>query len=422
MTVFWIVATLFLLGALLLTVPPLLRGAPAAEVGSRGANLAAHRDQLREAERDLADDLITPERFDQTRAEIERRVLEDTGVPTVGPLVMHPARRSAIALALLIPICSVLTYLALGHPDAAAPQAPPSAAVATAAGASAGARHNVTPEQIEKMVTALAERLKADPNNAEGWLMLGRSYMALGRYRDAAIAMRRASELMPDNPSLLADLADVVGMTQGKRLAGEPARLVQRALDLDPRHVKTLALAGSVAFEAKDYAAARGYWERLVAVLPTDSPMLRSVRGSIVEATSLDGGARPLAVAAPATTGSPAAAATVTLTGSVELSPALAARIAAGDTLFVFARAAEGPRMPLAIVRRAASVPFSFKLDDSMAMSPQMKLSAFSQVVVGARISKSGNAMPQPGDLIGQSAAVAPGATNVRVLIDQVQP
>jgi cytochrome c-type biogenesis protein CcmH len=420
MTVFWIVAALFLLGALLLMLPPLLRGTPAGRVSARNANLAVHRDQLHEAERDLADDLITPERFAQTRREIEQRVIEDSedgAAAEVGSVRTPAARRSAIALALLIPLGSVLSYLALGKPEAAAPQlARAPAAPTTAASA---ARHSVTPEQIEKMVTALAERLKADPNDAEGWLMLGRSYTALGRYRDAAIALGRANQLTPGNASLLADWADIVGMAQGKRLAGEPARLVQQALDIDPRHVKALALAGSVAFEAKDYGAARAYWERLVAVLPPDAPMLRSVRGNIAEATALEGGTAVAAAPAPA----PASAvAAMRVAGQVELSPTLAARVAPGDTLFVFARAAEGPRMPLAIVRREAALPFAFTLDDSMAMSPQMRLSGFARVVVGARISKSGNATPQAGDLIGQSSVVTPGSAGVRVLIDQIQP
>jgi cytochrome c-type biogenesis protein CcmH len=419
MTVFWIVVALFLLGALLMIVPPLLRGAPIADVGARGANIAAHRDQLREAERDLADDLITPERFTQTRAEIEQRVLEDTRVAQADAISARPTRRSAIALALLIPLGSVLTYLALGRPDAAVPQwSRTSADVATAA--SATGRHNVTPEQIEKMVTALGERLRAEPNNAEGWLMLGRSYTTLGRYRDAAIAMRRANELAPRNPSLLADLADVLGMAQAKRLAGEPARLVQQALDLDPRHTKALALAGSVAFEAKDYAAARGYWERLVALLPPDSPMARSVRGSITEATALDSGGVPKAVPAPTQPAQPSAAAR--LRGTVQLSPQLAPRIGPGDTLFVFARAADGPRMPLAILRRNATLPFEFVLDDSMAMSASQRLSSAERVVVGARISRSGQATPQPGDLFGQSEPVSPAAKGVNVLIDRVQP
>lgn len=415
MILFWIVAALFLLGALLLTVPPLWRGMPAIDVGHRAANVAAHRDQLREAERDLADDLIARERFDQTRAEIERRVLEDTRAGE-SVAITRPARRSAMALALLIPLGSVLTYLALGRPDAAMPRlSRTSAETATAAGAAG--RHALTQEQLQERVAALAGRLKIEPKNADGWLTLGRSYTALGRYRDAAIALRRANELAPGNASLIADLADIVGMAQNRRLAGEPARLVQQALDIDSRHPKALALAGSVSFEAKDYTAARGYWERLAGVLPPDAPMLRSLRVNIAQATSLENGGKSAAAPAPT-----APAAATPLTGTVEISPALASRVAAGDTLFVFARAAEGPRMPLAIVRGSPHLPFDFKLDDSMAMSPQLKLSAFSQVVVGARVSRSGSATPQPGDLIGQTGAVAPGTSNLRVLIDRVLP
>ena len=277
MTIFWTVAALFLLGALLLILPPLLRPARAA-LGGDGANLAVHRDQWREAERDLADDTITPERFAQARAEIQARVLEDLAPASAASAAPGAARASAVALAVLLPLASVLTYLALGNP---AIVAPPQGSMA------GGAASGTTPEQISQRVTALAERLKARPEDAQGWLMLGRSYTALGRYADAAIAMRRASALTPGDPSLLADFADVLAMAQGKRLAGEPARLVQQALDLDPRHAKALFLAGSVAFEAKDYGAARDYWERLVAVLPGDSPMLRSVRGSIAQAVAL---------------------------------------------------------------------------------------------------------------------------------------
>ncbi len=143
------------------------------------------------------------------------------------------------------------------------------------------------------MAAALAERLQAQPQDLEGWLMLGRSYTALGRYADAVAAFRRAQALSPQDAGILADLADLTGMAQGKRLAGEPARLVQRALDLDPRHVKALALAGSVAFEAQDYAAARGYWQRLLAVVPPDSPLAKAMAGSIAQATQLEGGAQP---------------------------------------------------------------------------------------------------------------------------------
>ena len=421
MTVFWAVAALFLLGALLMLLPALLQPG-AGGVSLASANLAVHRDQLREAEGDLAAGLLGADQLAQTRREIQRRVLEDGGAAASALASAGPARRTAWLLALLIPLASVLTYLQLGDPQAVVPALP----------AAPGDRHSVTPDQIQKMVAALGERLKAQPDDAEGWLMLGRSYTALGRYRDAATALRRAQALVPPNATLLADLADVVGMANNKRLAGEPARLVQQALDVDPRHVKALALAGSVSFEAKDYPGARRHWGQLLAVLPADSPMARSVQGSMAEATQLEAGG-PVA-AGPGGGGAggstaeaaaaPAAGSRVTaISGQVVLSPELAARVAAGDTLFIFARAAQGPRMPLAILRRPADgQPADFTLDDAMAMAPNLKLSGFAQVVVGARISRSGNATPQPGDLVGQSGVVAPGEQGLRIVIDRVQP
>jgi cytochrome c-type biogenesis protein CcmH len=427
MLMFWVVAGLLLLGALLLVLPALWSPRAAAQGQAGGANVAVYRDQLKEAERDLASDVITPERFEQLRGEIQRRVLEDTQASEGSAATVKPARRLALALALVIPAASIATYLALGEPDATAP-------IVVQAPAAGGAQHEVTADQIQRMVSALAERLKAEPDNAEGWLMLGRSYTALGRYTDAVAAFRKASGLMPGNASVLADLADVIGMAQGRQLAGEPARLVQQALDADPRNIKALALAGSVAFEAKDYRAARTYWERLQAVLPPDSEMARSVQGSIAEARQLEGGApaAPVAPAAPATAtaAAPTAPATpaapageVKLTGEVAISPEMAARVAAGDTLFIFARAAQGPRIPLAIVKQpVGSWPVRFTLDDSMAMAPTLKLSGSAQVMVGARVSKSGNATPQSGDLVGLSDPVANTAQGLRIVIDKAQP
>jgi cytochrome c-type biogenesis protein CcmH len=420
---FWVVGALLLIGGLLMLLPALLgRVETRRGTASRTLNVAVYRDQLLEAQAELDAGLLSAEGLAQRRAEIARRVIDDVpGSEVAPPAEQAPARRTALALALLLPLASVGTYLALGDPQAAAPTV-----VATPQGAAAG-KHSLGPEQIQAMVAALAERLKAEPGNAEGWLMLGRSYTALGRYRDAATALRRASELLPQDPGVLADLADVVGMAQGKRLAGEPASIVQRALDLDPRHVKALALAGSVAFEARDYASARGYWQRLVAVVPAESPLARSVQGSIAEATQLEagGGVQPVAdrAAANAAPASAAAAAVAgkAISGEVVLSDELAARVAAGDTLFIFARAEQGPRMPLAILRRpAGDWPQRFTLDDAMAMAPQLKLSGFASVVVGARISRSGQAMPQAGDFVGQTAPVAPGATGLRIVIDRV--
>ncbi len=183
-----------------------------------------------------------------------------------------------------------------------------------------------------------------------------------------------------------------------------------------------------MAFEARDFAAARGYWQRLADVVPAGSDMARSVQVNIAQATRLEAGLQPVAERAPTEPGAAAASAvgasgaSGAITGLVEISPELASRIQPGDTLFVFARAAQGPRMPLAIVRQPADGrPYRFRLDDSLAMSPALRLSGFEQVVVGARISRSGQALPQPGDLVGSSDALAPGAQGVRVLIDRVQ-
>ena len=410
MSIFWLLAALLVAGALLLMLPALWRPKAAVQGQAGGANVAVYRDQLREAERDLAADLITPERYEQLKAEIQRRVVEDPRQAAAAPAaVARPARRTVWALALLIPAASVATYLALGQPEAAAPGFVEQQA--------AQARQPVTPEQIERMVATLAERLKAEPNNAEGWQMLGRSYAVLERYADAAAAYRKAAELLPASADVLADLADVLGMNQGRSLAGEPTRVLQRALAVDPQHGKSLALAGSAAFERKDYAAARAYWERLLAQVPAESEIARSLRGSIAEAAQLAGGGAPAAAAAAPPAGS------AVITGEVSLSPALAARVAAGDTVYVFARAAEGPRLPLAIVRQpAGGWPLRFKLDDSMAMTPQLTLSGTPRVVVGARVSKSGDATPRSGDLVGQSEVVAHDAQGLKIVIDNVQP
>lgn len=414
MTVFWLVVAMLLAGALLMLVPPLWRGGRSAAepVSTDAANLAVYRDQWREAEADLGEGLLAPERLAEAREDIQRRWLEegDGGAAAAAVTTPRLSRAGAIALLVLLPLASVLTYLQLGDLRPLQANEPPPVA-------GGGAQHSLTPGQIEARVAALAERLKASPGDAEGWVMLGRSYVVLGRYRDAAMAWGRAVDLRAPDATLLADLADVVAMAQGKRLAGEPAALVQRALDADPRHVKALALAGSVAFEARDYPAARGYWERLLAVVPAQSDVARSIQGSIAQAmkmeAALGSGAAPTTAAAP-------------LTGEVSLSPELAARVAAGDTLFVFARAAEGSpggsRMPLAILRQPVGAwPQRFVLSDALAMSPNHRLSSQTQVVVGARISRSGNATPQPGDLVGSSAAVSSSAQGLRLVIDQVQ-
>jgi cytochrome c-type biogenesis protein CcmH len=224
-------------------------------------------------------------------------------------------------------------------------------------------------------------------------------------------------------------------MAQG-RIEGKPLQVVERALKIDPTQWKALALAGSAAFERKDYKTAIGYWQTLQSHAEPGSEMARETAANIEEARQL-GGINELPKVPTAAT-SPAKAplrtaeakpqkqalnANAAVEGSVSLSPKLAGKAAPTDTVFVFARAAEGPRMPLAILRfQVKDLPVKFLLDDSLAMSPAMKLSNFQDVVIGARISKSANAVPQAGDLQGASKPVKVGAKGLAVVIDQVVP
>jgi cytochrome c-type biogenesis protein CcmH len=262
----------------------------------------------------------------------------------------------------------------------------------------------------------LADRLEKAPDDAEGWRVLGRSYSVIGHYPEAARAYERAAALIPGDAELLADYADALAMAQGRSMAGKPLELVTRALRIDPDQWKALALAGTAALERKDYAEAIAHWERLRKVLPPGSGMEQSVEASIAEA-------RALAGAGPAPKSKAQAAASARVAGRVSLAQGVAARAAPTDTVFIFARAASGPPMPLAVLRKQVrDLPLEFTLDDTMAMAPNLKLSSFPEVIVGARVSRSGSATAQSGDLRGQSKPVKIGATGIAVVIDTAIP
>ncbi len=268
--------------------------------------------------------------------------------------------------------------------------------------------------QIEAMVAKLADRLKSKPDDAEGWTMLGRSYSVLGRYDEAVPAFQKVVSLRPRDAQALADLADAVGMRNGRSLEGEPEKLIEQALQVDGKNLKALALAGTVAFQRGDFARAVKHWELAVSLAEPGSDLVNNLQGGIAEARQRGN----LLGASPAPASSPAAATGTSVSGRVTLSAALKAKAAPEDTVFVFARAAQGPKMPLAILKKQVKdLPLEFTLDDSLAMSPAARLSSAGQVVVGARISKSGNATPQPGDLQVLSAPVAVGASGLAIEI-----
>jgi len=250
----------------------------------------------------------------------------------------------------------------------------------------------------------------------------------LERFDDARAALEKAASLNQGDPQLLADLADSLAMTSGESLRGKPQELILRALALDPNNQKALWLAGTAAYEQSDYAEALKYWRKLYKMLPAGSETARTMEGNIAEAQALLEGIDPSQVmsqapTSQATAGASTGDATARVTGRVSLAADLRAKVGDDDTVFIFAKAVQGPPMPLAVQRaKVRDLPMDFELDDSMAMSPQMTLSRFPQVVVMARVSHSGNAMPQSGDLQGSSAPVAVGSRVPEIKIDQVIP
>lgn len=442
MILFWTAAAGLIALALALVLPPLwrpARGERSAPAPRDAANLEILREQLKQLDAELASGGLSADQHRVARAEIERRALDEEGngpAVSASPSPQSRSTRTALGLAVSIPAVALALYAGVGNPQAMLPQDP------LASRAPAG---EVTREQVEAMVAGLAKRLESvpagEPADPKAWEMLARSYSMLQRFPEADKAYLRAISLAPGNAQLLADRADVLAMLQGQSALGEPTRLLDQALALDPNNLKALALAGSAAFERKDFAAALAHWTKARGLVEPGSDLATGLDGSLAEARAAlaqDGTAAAKATVpalstaaassapgaqAPAVPSPPVVAGGAQVSGEVSLSPTLASRVAPGDTVFIFARAAQGPRMPLAILKRsAAELPLRFTLDDSTAMSGDMSLSKFDRVVVGVRVSKSGNATPQPGDLTGQAGPVKNVASGLSILIDGVVP
>ena len=429
---------LFVLG--FLTVPLLRRGgqghvAPDLET----AQVAVRRDQLREIERERAAGTLTETQFAVARGHIEAQLGEELAATPPAQVaagrVVDPRRgwRDPIGLVVAATAAVVIAgawalYAQLGAPQAIVNDAG-KAAGATIAGAARTTTTDGAPlPSMEVLAQRLALKMRTQtPDDGEGWALLARSYVEIKQYREAADAFAEATKRIPNDATLLADYADALGMAKGKTLRGEPAALVQRALKADPNHPKALALAASAAFDDKQYRDAIAYWERLRALLAPTSDDARGIEANVAEARALlDGRSVPLAAPGDASTGvlpvaTPAAPGGSVISGTVRVAPELTAKVASGDTLFVYAKAVTGPQMPLAIVRaNTPGFPFAFRLDESQAMLPELGLSRVSEVALTARVSHRGTATPQPGDLQGTVQPVKVGSSGIEVTIDQV--
>lgn len=399
MIAFVAVSVVLLVAALAIVLWPLLRREKTAAVARQSSNLDILRDQVAELDRDLESGALGAERYAQARAELEGRVLEEAAVPGPVAPVRASGRIAAVAVAILIPVTSVLLYLHLGSLQGIAAARHPAADLSS-----------ITPDQFQDMTAKLAARMQQNPDDGQGWTMLGRAYRAMNQFGEANDAFGKAVKLRPQDADLLADYAESLALARGRALEGEPTRLLDRARMLEPRNTKVLTLSGSAAYERKDYRRAIEYWETVLKQPGVGGELAQALQAGIAESKSHLAG-KPAATAS---------AGKERLSGEVSLADALRGKVRPDDAVFVFARAASGPRMPLAIVKiKVADLPYKFAFDDSMAMMPDMTLSRFAEVVVGARVSRSGSATPQAGDLEGSSAKVAPGRDGVHVTIDR---
>lgn len=396
MTTFWLLAAALIAAATARLLWPLLRRSALPDPGTpeRSLLVELYHDQLRELDADLRGGTLTAARHAEARDELGRRLLDDAaGAATATDRAGTSPLLAALLLALL-PSAAILLYLHLGNPVALwrADDLPDAS----------GSEHQLSGAQVEGMVNQLAQRLRESPGDAQGWAMLARSYSVLERHADAAAAYARAVELAPDVAALRSDYADVLASLNGGSLEGPPLAQVRQALVLDPDDAKGLALAASAAAERGDKQAAIGYWEHLYRLLPADSQTAARVAANLAAAR-----------------GTPAAAPTPKVAGMVTLSGQAGSTPQPGDTLFVYALPTDGSRMPLAVLRRQArDLPLSFTLDDAMAMRPDHRLSGQQQVMLEARISASGSALPQAGDLVGRTGPVAVGTEGIRIAID----
>jgi cytochrome c-type biogenesis protein CcmH len=370
----------------------------------RDINAGIYRDQLAELDRDLAAKTLSAEDHAQARAELQRRLLDDAASGDA-PASVAGMKRTALVLALALPLGAAGLYAWLGSPKALDPMEV----------------RGPTQQDVERMVADVARRVEKNPDDPRGWTVLARSYRVMGRLPESQAAFERIGPALHENATLLAEYADVLATRAMGNFDGRPMQVLEQALKLEPENPMALSLAATAAYNRSDFAQAVQRWEQLLRIVPPDTDDARWLAEAVAKTRAQMGAAG--AAPAPATAGATLAAGSPSVSGRVSLAPALASKVQPGDTVFIFARPPQGSRMPLAVQRAlAADLPISFKLDDSMAMSPQATLSGAAEVRIEVRVSRSGSATPASGDLIGTGPVVKPGATGVEVTIDQVRP
>lgn len=416
--VFWLIASILIGLACLFVVPPLWTKKTIIESDEEQQNIDIARQRAKELKAQLQAKELSQTQYDEQFAELELALNDDLSVANATLQQQSQGRWISFVILFGLPIMTVALYIALGNQqalqrDASAP----------------AAQQQFTADDINAMVAGLAARLEQQPDDAQGWLMLGRSYKYLQQFDKAVPAFAKAYELLGEEPEVMLQYADSLAMLNGGRVTGKAAELVYKTLAIMPNSTTALWLAGMAKAEAGEFNQAIAYWRHLETLLPAGSESQREVQTLMAQVEAQIPGAPAASAAAEKQTAvkevavplAEAAAPTKAIIEvSVSLSSEFATLVKATDTVFIYAQALSGPQMPLAIVRKQVSnLPLTVTLSDAQAMAPAFKLSAFKDVKLIARISKSGNAIKQPGDFIGIVEPISVPETNkVAITID----
>ena len=367
-------------------------------------NAAIYKEEIAKLEKERSEGLIDGATYEISHAEMRQRLFQDTSEDD-GVAVLGSPKKTIIALTIFIPVIAAATYFWLGSAQQIA---------------DGGAKQQVAQQDVEKMVAGLAAKMEQDPSNLKGWAMLARSYKVMGRPKDAEKAYDRAGSYLDTDPQLLADYADVSASNANGSFEGKPQAIINRALKADPNNMMALWLAGTADYNLGDYKGAVQVWGRLAKLLPADSEDMKMIQGSIMEARGKANLPPESLVSQP--TSPVAAVSGKNINGTVEINPDLKSRIKPDYIVMVIARA-PGARMPVAIMRgKAADLPLRFVLNDALAMTPDALISNLSEATIEVRISKSGQAKAEPGDLYSEIQTVKVGTNNLKVVVDQVRP
>ncbi len=402
---FWLIATALLAIAFFIIIPPLWKKGEIKDTDSEQRNVKIAQDRARDLKQQLQAGALTQEQFDEQYEELELTLGDDLGDDQLKARTSSQGRWVVSIILFSVPLFSVLIYFWLGEPDA----------LEKAALQPIQQAGNPAQPDINAMVNGLAQRLQQEPDDGQGWLMLGRSYKYLQKYSLAVDAYAKAYAILGEQTEVMLHYADALAMANGGRLSGKPAELIFKALSQSPNDVMGLWLGGMAKVEMGDNTGALQYWRKLETILPPGSDSHRELTKLMasLQVQSPD-------IIAPKQTQAKAII-PVSIDVQVSMDDAIKAQVNSQDTLFIYAKALTGPPMPLAIVRKqVADLPIAVTLDDTMAMMPNMKISSFDQVKVMARISKSGTAMQQKGDFVGELELLElAGKTSVVIVINE---